>query len=70
MPTWLKTILAGGETALPSDTPSGRLDTAREFGFVGALAISNGGRASPGAFPRTRLQLEQAVADARLVAQH
>jgi secreted trypsin-like serine protease len=42
MPTLLKTILAGGETDLPSDTPSGRLDTADEFGFVGALAISNG----------------------------
>ena len=38
----LKTILAGGETDLPADTPSGRLDTAGEFGFVGALAISNG----------------------------
>ena len=36
------TILAGGETALPADTPSGRLDTAGEFSFVGALAISNG----------------------------
>ncbi|MCX6875766.1 MAG: hypothetical protein NTW21_18450 [Verrucomicrobia bacterium] len=38
----LKTILAGGETALPADSPSGRLDTAGEFAFVGALAISNG----------------------------
>lgn len=36
------TILAGGETDLPPDTPSGHLDTAREFPFVGALAISNG----------------------------
>ncbi len=35
-------ILAGGETALPADTPSGRLDTEGLFGFVGALAISNG----------------------------
>ncbi len=43
MPTLLKTILAGGETALPANTPSGRLDTAGEFGFVGALAISSGG---------------------------
>ena len=43
MPTLLRTILAGGETALPADTPSGRLDTAGEFGFVGALAISSGG---------------------------
>lgn len=42
MPTLLKTIMAGGETALPADTPSGRLDTAGEFPFVGALAISNG----------------------------
>lgn len=38
----LATILAGGETGLPADTPSGRLDTAGEFAFVGALAISNG----------------------------
>jgi secreted trypsin-like serine protease len=37
------TILAGGETDLPADTPSGRLDTAGEFSFVGALAISSGG---------------------------
>lgn len=37
------TILAGGETEFPSDTPSGRLDTAGTFGFVGALAISSGG---------------------------
>jgi secreted trypsin-like serine protease len=42
MPTLLKTILAGGETALPADTPSGRLDMAGEFSFVGALAISSG----------------------------
>ncbi len=35
-------ILAGGETDLPADTPSGRLDTAGEFPFVGALAISSG----------------------------
>ena len=38
----IATILAGGETALPADTPSGRLDTAGEFSFVGSLAISNG----------------------------
>lgn len=31
------TILAGGETDLPADTPSGRLDTAGEFAFVGSL---------------------------------
>lgn len=37
------TILAGGETDLPADTPSGRLDTVGEFSFVGALAISSGG---------------------------
>lgn len=37
------TILAGGETDLPADTPSGRLDTAGEFSFVGALAIASGG---------------------------
>lgn len=36
------TILAGGEINLPTDTPSGRLDTKSEFRFVGALAISNG----------------------------
>jgi len=36
------TILAGGETALPADTPSGRLDTAGEFPFVGALEVSDG----------------------------
>lgn len=35
-------ILAGGETALPADTPSGRLDTEGIFGFVGALAMSDG----------------------------
>lgn len=39
----LRTILAGGETDLPNDTPSGRLDTEGTFGFVGALAISSGG---------------------------
>lgn len=38
-----RTILAGGETDLPADTPSGRLDTAAEFSFVGSLAISSGG---------------------------
>lgn len=38
----LKCILAGDETALPSDTPSNRLDGAAEFPFVGALAISGG----------------------------
>lgn len=38
-----KTILAGGETDLPVDTPSGRLDTNGEFSFVGSLAISGGG---------------------------
>jgi len=37
------TILAGGETDLPADTPSGRLDAAGTFSFVGALAISSGG---------------------------
>ena len=37
------TILAGGETDLPADTPSGRLDTAGTFSFVGSLAISSGG---------------------------
>jgi hypothetical protein len=36
-------ILAGDETALPADTPSGRLDTAGEFAFVGSLAIAGGG---------------------------
>lgn len=38
-----RTILAGGETDLPNDTPSGRLDTEGTFGFVGALAISSVG---------------------------
>jgi hypothetical protein len=38
----LRTILAGGETDFPADTPSGRLDTENEFAFVGALAISSG----------------------------
>jgi len=37
-----RTILAGGETALPADTPSARLDTVGEFSFVGALEISSG----------------------------
>ena len=36
-------ILAGGETDLPADTPSGRLDRDGTFSFVGALAISSGG---------------------------
>lgn len=36
------TILAGGETDLPSDTPSGRLDAAGNFAFVGALEIPGG----------------------------
>lgn len=42
------TILAGGETDLPADTPSGRLDTAGKFSFVGALAISNGAQSYKG----------------------
>ncbi len=37
------TIFAGGETDLPADTPSGRLDTEGTFSFIGALAISSGG---------------------------
>lgn len=40
--TVTSSIVAGGETDLPADTPSGRLDTEGIFGFVGALAISNG----------------------------
>ncbi|MGL5017155.1 MAG: trypsin-like serine protease [Luteolibacter sp.] len=36
------TILAGGETDLPADTPSGRLDAEGIFHFVGALEISGG----------------------------
>lgn len=36
-------IPAGGETDLPADTPSGRLDTQGTFSFVGALEISSGG---------------------------
>lgn len=40
--TLTATILAGGETTLPADTPSGRLDTAGEFPFVGGLEIGNG----------------------------
>jgi hypothetical protein len=35
-------ILAGGETDAPADAPSLRVDTSNEFGFVGALSISNG----------------------------
>lgn len=35
-------ILAGGEFDLPSDSPSGRLDTAGAYDFVGALDISAG----------------------------
>lgn len=38
----LRTILAGGETNLPADTPSGRVDTGGLFPFVGALEISGG----------------------------
>lgn len=48
MSTLLKTILAGGETDLPADTPSGRLDTVGGFAFVGALSISNGTSAYKG----------------------
>lgn len=40
--TLTATILADGETDLPADTPSGRLDTEGTFSFVGALAIANG----------------------------
>lgn len=36
-------ILAGGEFDLPSDTPSGRIDSSGSFDFVGALEISAGG---------------------------
>ena len=36
-------ILAGGEFALPSDSPSNRLDTEGIYGFVGALEIASGG---------------------------
>ena len=43
MSTLLKTILAGGETDLPADTPSARLDATGEFAFVGALSIFSGG---------------------------
>jgi hypothetical protein len=39
----LRTILAGGETDLPADTPGGRLDGAGLFPFVGALEIAGGG---------------------------
>jgi hypothetical protein len=38
----LRTILAGGETDLPADTPGGRLDGAGFFPFVGALEIAGG----------------------------
>jgi hypothetical protein len=37
----IATIAAVGETDLPADTPSGRLDTEGTFSFVGALAISS-----------------------------
>ncbi len=36
-------ILAGGEFDLPSDTPSGRIDSSRSYDFVGALEILAGG---------------------------
>lgn len=36
-------ILAGGEFGLPSDTPSGRIDSSGDYNFVGALDISVGG---------------------------
>ena len=42
----VKGIMAGGETALPPDSPSSRLDplgTASPFNAVGALAINSGG---------------------------
>lgn len=42
MITLTATILAGGEFDSPGDTPSSRLDTAGEFGFAGALEVSNG----------------------------
>lgn len=42
MATLTATILAGGEFDSPPDSPSGRLDTAAEFPFVGALQVSNG----------------------------
>lgn len=38
----LHAILAGGESDLPADTPSLRLDSSGEFAFVGAVSISNG----------------------------
>ncbi len=38
----LHAIMAGGETDLPTDTPSVRLDTGGDFAFVGALSISTG----------------------------
>lgn len=37
----IATILAGDETDLPADTPSGRLDTMGEFAFVGALLATS-----------------------------
>jgi Trypsin len=44
----LHAIMAGGETDLPADTPSARLDTTGQFSFVGALSISNGSQAFKG----------------------
>lgn len=41
-------IMAGGETDLPADTPSVRLDTTGQFSFVGALSISNGSQTFKG----------------------
>jgi hypothetical protein len=38
----IATIMAGGETDLPTDLPSSRLDTAGEFSFVGALEVFDG----------------------------
>ena len=45
-PPWAHAIMAGGETALPPDSPSNRLDplgATSPFNAVGALAINSGG---------------------------
>lgn len=56
----LATILAGGETDLPADTPSRRLDTAGELAFVGALAILSPWSASDA--PATEAMATEAMA--------
>lgn len=43
LPISARALLAGGEFALPSNTPSGRIDSNGLYDFVGALEIAAGG---------------------------